>query len=142
MTNKQQRFFNIAKEICHLSNFYRAKVGAIVVHGNCILSSACNSQKTRPLQHQYNKYRHFENYEESIACEHAEIAALSPLIGKEINWNVVSVYVYRELKDGSRGCSRPCTACLHLIHDLGIKTIYYVNENGDYTKEKIILTSI
>ena len=138
MTHKEQRFFNIAKEMSQLSNFDRARVGAVVVTGKRILSASCNSTKTRPLQFYYNKYRNFEDYKNSNSCEHAEISALSPLIGKEIEWDKVSIYTYRELKNGKRGCSKPCEACSKLIKELGIKTVYYVDEDGDFVKERFI----
>ena len=138
MTHKEQRFFNIAKEMSQLSNFSRARVGAVVTSGKRILSASCNSTKTRPLQFYYNKYRNFEDYKNSNSCEHAEISALSPLIGKEIEWDKVSIYTYRELKNGKRACSRPCVACMSLIKDLGIKNIYFIDENGNYAKEKTL----
>ena len=138
MTHKEQRFFNIAKEMSQLSNFSRARVGAVVTSGKRILSASCNSTKTRPLQFYYNKYRNFEDYKNSNSCEHAEISALSPLIGKEIEWGKVSIYTYRELKNGKRGCSKPCEACSKLIKELGIKTVYYIDEDGDFIKERFI----
>lgn len=138
MTHKEQRFFNIAKEMSQLSNFSRARVGAVVTSGKRILSASCNSTKTRPLQFYYNKYRNFEDYKNSNSCEHAEISALSPLIGKEIEWDKVSIYTYRELKNGKRGCSKPCEACSKLIKELGIKTVYYIDEDGDFIKEGFI----
>ena len=138
MTHKEQRFFNIAKEMSQLSNFSRARVGAVVTSGKRILSASCNSTKTRPLQFYYNKYRNFEDYKNSNSCEHAEISALSPLIGKEIEWDKVSIYTYRELKNGKRGCSKPCEACSKLIKELGIKTVYYIDEDGDFIKERYI----
>lgn len=138
MTHKEQRFFNIAKEMSQLSNFSRARVGAVVTSGKRILSASCNSTKTRPLQFYYNKYRNFEDYKNSNSCEHAEISALSPLIGKEIEWDKVSIYTYRELKNGKRGCSKPCEACSKLIKELGIKTVYYIDEDGDFIKERFI----
>ena len=138
MTHKEQRFFNIAKEMSQLSNFSRARVGAVVTSGKRILSASCNSTKTRPLQFYYNKYRNFEDYKNSNSCEHAEISALSPLIGKEIEWDKVSIYTYRELKNGKRGCSKPCPACSKLIKELGIKTVYYIDEDGVFIKERFI----
>lgn len=138
MTHKEERFFNIAKEMSQLSNFDRARVGAVVVHGKRILSASCNSKKTRPLQFYYNIYRNFENYWDSNSCEHAEISALSPLIGKEIKWDEVSIYTYRQLKNGERACSRPCAACSKLLRDLGIRNVYFVDENGDFVKERRI----
>ena len=62
MTHREKSFFNIAKQMCRLSNFDRARVGAVVVSGKRILSASCNSTKTRPLQFYYNKYRNFEDY--------------------------------------------------------------------------------
>lgn len=138
MTKKEKRFFNIAREISYLGDYHRTKVGAVVVEKNHILSTGFNSNKTRPLQHKYNFYRDMTDYEHSIARQHAEVDALSPLIGKEIDWSRVSIYVYRELKNGQKGCSRPCAACSKLIRDLGIKEIFYINQYGDYVKEKIL----
>lgn len=138
MTNREKRFFQIAKEISFLSDFKIARVGAIVVENNRIISTGHNSMKTRPLQHKYNIYRHFDNYKNSIARQHAEIDALSPLIGKDIEWKKVSIFVYRELKNGKKGCSKPCEACSKLIRDLGIKNIYYIDEYGNFIKEKVL----
>ena len=57
MTNRQLRFFNVAREVSYMSDFKRARVGAVVVDGNRIISSGHNSQKTSTLQDKYNKYR-------------------------------------------------------------------------------------
>ena len=138
MNNKDKRFFNIAKEVSKLSDFHGAHIGAVVVEGKHIISSDFNSFKTRPLQFQYNIYRNFKDYPNSQATQHAEIGALSRLIGKDINWSNVSIYTYRELKDGTIACSRPCPACMALINKLGIKTIYYTDECGNFVKEKIL----
>jgi len=138
MTHREKSFFNIAKQMCRLSNFDRARVGAVVVSGKRILSASCNSTKTRPLQFYYNKYRNFEDYKNSNSCEHAEISALSPLIGKEIAWDKVSIFTFRELKTGEKACSKPCPACSKLIKNLGIKNVYYIDEDGDFVKERYI----
>lgn len=138
MTKREESLFNIAKEVSTFSDFAGPHIGAVVVCGKTILSTGYNSNKTRPLQHKYNIYRHFQDYQTSIALGHAEINALSRLIGKEIDWERVSIFVYRELKSGEKACSRPCRACLKLIKDLGIKNIYYTDEYGNYCKEKVL----
>ena len=56
MTNKQKRFFNIAREVSLLSDFKRARIGAVVVEGNRVVSTGCNSTKTSPVQDKYNRY--------------------------------------------------------------------------------------
>ena len=92
MTNREKRIFNIAKEVASFSDFKGPHIGAVVVVGKTIISTGYNSYKTRPLQHQYNIYRRFENYKNSIPNQHAEMGALSHLIGKEINWKKVSIF--------------------------------------------------
>ena len=138
MNNREKRMFNIAKEVSQLSNFHGPHIGAVVVEGKTVISTGFNSYKTRPLQHQYNIYRNFQNYENSIPSQHAEIGALSHLIGKDIDWSRITIYTYRELKNGERACSRPCAACMALIKKLGIKTIYFIDEEGNYCKEKML----
>lgn len=138
MTKRERSFFTIAKEMATFSDFEGPHIGAVVVSGKAILSTGYNSNKTRPLQHRYNIYRHFKDYETSMPLGHAEINALSRLIGKEINWDKVSIFIYRELKNGTIACARPCPACMKLIRDLGIKEFYYTNEFGEYCKEKIL----
>lgn len=136
MTKRDLSFFNIAKEISLLSDI-NPKIGCVVVEGKRIVSSGCNSDKTRPLQKRMNIYRHFSNYDESKHSGHAEINALSPLIGKEIDWTKIKIYVYRELRDGTIALARPCVSCMKLIQKLGIKNIYYSNDCHTFSKEKV-----
>ena len=139
MTNKEKRYFNIAREISFLGDFDRVHIGAIVVEGNRIISTGYNSNKTSPLQQKYNRYRNFVDGCRSQPKIHAEIAAIAPLLHRNnVNWCNVSIYVYRELADGTRGCSRPCAACMRLIQELGIKRIYYIGKNGEFIKEETL----
>lgn len=138
MNNREKRMFNIAKEVSKLSDFDRTRIGAVVTEGKRIISTGYNSTKTSPLQHKYNIYRNFEEYDTSTPKQHAEIDALSHLIGKPIEWNKVSIFTYRERKNGQKGCSRPCVACMALIKKLGIKQIYYIDQFGNYCKEKVL----
>lgn len=138
MTNREKSMFKIAKEISYMSDYKGQHVGAVVCEGKTIISTGHNCQKTSPLQHKYNVYRNFEDYETSIAKQHAEVNALARLIGKEVDWENVSIFIYRETKAGKPGCTRPCPACSKIIQDLGIKEIYYINENGRYVKEKVL----
>lgn len=137
MTNRQMRFFNMAREVSYLGNYTKARVGAIVTEGNRVISSGHNSSKTSPLQYKYNQYREYEDTNIHLAKVHAEVAALSPIISNpEIDWSKVSIYVYRETKQGVRSCARPCPACMKLINDLGIRNIYYTDWNGNYIREE------
>lgn len=136
LTRKEKRFFNVAKAISKTSDFHGAHIGCAIVYKKNILSVASNSEKTHSLQRQYNRFRNFD-IDKSPAKVHSEVHALSWLIGKDIDWSQVELYVYRETQKGCPAISKPCKSCMKLIYDLGIKTIFYINEYGDYVKEKI-----
>lgn len=136
LSRRENRFFDLAKSIAKTSNFHKSHVGCCVVHKWNVLSVASNSEKTHTLQRIYNKYRNFD-IDKSPAKLHAEIYALSWLINKNIDWKDIEIYVYRELNDGTSAISKPCLSCKKLIEDLGIKTVYYIDEHGKRVKERI-----
>ena len=140
MNSKQERFFSIARNVSLTSDFSRARVGAIVVEKNKIISAGHSANKTSPVQYKYNKYRKFDiPYTEVHPKVHAEIAALAPLLKRhDIDWSKVSIYVYRELKDGTVSCSRPCSSCMFLIRQLGIRSLYYTDWDGSFVHEEIL----
>lgn len=138
MTNRQKRYFNIAREVSLLSDFKRARVGAVVVEKNRIISTGHNSSKTSTLQDQYNQYRGIEDDKVCIPRVHAEIAALKPLMRQDVDWSRTSVYVYRELRSGAKSCARPCAACMQLIKNLGIKNVYYTDWDDNFVKEEFL----
>ena len=129
MTKFDKKFFEVARCVSQLSDFSRTKVGCIVVDGKRILSSGYNSNKTNPTQQRYNYYRNIDV--RFPAKVHAEVSALNSLIGKkEIDFSRLKVFVYRELKDGTPACARPCASCIRLIRDLGISKIFYTTRDG------------
>ncbi len=138
MNSNDIRFFKVAKTISKFSNYEGPHLGVVVVENKRIISTGFNCSKTNPLQKKYNIYRYHENNSETLPKVHAEVKALAPLIGKDVNWKNVSLYIYRELKNGMPACSKPCCSCEHLIKDLGIRNIYYIDSFGNFCREKII----
>lgn len=129
MTNADLRFFNVAREISYLSDYKRARLGAVVVEGKHIVSTGYNSNKTNPTQALYNSYRKINPI--YPARVHAEVSALNSLIGKkDVDFSRLKVFVYRELKDGTRAMARPCPSCMALMRDLGIKKVFYSTPDG------------
>ena len=137
MTKRDLFYFKMAREISFSSDV-NPKIGCVVVFGKAVISFGSNLNRTSPLQKRMNFYKHFANFDECKHSKHAEINALSPLIGKEINWKKVKIYIYRELKNGTIALARPCISCRKLIEKLGIKNIYYTNEQSGFSKEKIL----
>lgn len=133
MTKKQKSFFDAAKAVSKMSDFPRIHIGCVVTDAHRIISSGCNSTKTHPLQKVLNKERFDADTPHTL---HAEVAALAPLIKEDIDFTKVSIYVYREKRNGELGLARPCASCLRLIKKLKIRNIYYTSEGG-YSYEKI-----
>lgn len=94
-------------------------------------------KKTHSLQKIYNKFRNFDTsiYNNKV---HAEIHALSWLIGKNIDWSKVSIYIYRAYRNGMPALSKPCKSCYNLIKDLGIKEIFYIDNTNRFCKVKTL----
>jgi deoxycytidylate deaminase len=134
MTRRRLAFFNAARAVSKLSDFPRVAVGSVAVYKHRIISSGCNSRKTDTLQKKYNRYR-FQ--EDTPHCVHAEVACLKPLIGSDIEFRNVDLYVHRENKKGIPMLARPCPSCTALVKELGIRNIYYTN-NGGYSHEDIL----
>jgi deoxycytidylate deaminase len=135
LTKRHKAYFKAAKAIAELSDFPRVSVGCVVVYGHKIISSGCNSSKTNPMQKRLNIHR-FDV--DTPATVHAEVAALLPLLNrKDINYADISLYIYREYKNGEPAISKPCLSCLALIRQLGIRKIYYSGDNS-YISEELI----
>ena len=134
MTHSNLAYFAAAKAVSELSDYKHYKIGAVVVMNHRIISSASNSNsKTHPLQKKYNKYRFTDDGDHK---QHAELAALVPLIRDGVDLSNATIYVYRVHKNGTLAMSRPCPSCMQLIKDVGIKRVFYTTENG-YAYEKI-----
>ena len=131
-SNKEKRFFNVAKGLADLSTYERDKIGCVIVYHNKIISTGCNKNTTHPLQKKYNKYRDIADcYPHKL---HAEVDAIKHIIDLDIDWSKVSIYIYRKLRSRPFGISRPCKSCMKLINELGIKHIYYTG-NTDFQYE-------
>ena len=129
MNKKDEAFFKVAKAVSESSDFPRFHVGCCVVDGHRIISSGTNSIKSHPLQKKLNMERFTED--STPHCLHAETTALIPIMNrKDIDWNKIKIYIYREHKNGTKAMSRPCASCQKLLRDLGIKKVFYTTNNG------------
>ena len=135
-----KRYFKFAREASkratyHGSHNFAPMIGAVAIYKGSIVATACNANKTSPLQAKYNVYR----FRDSTTLDkvHAEVALVQKLrwkFGDSLDWTKVHIYLYREYKNGALGPSRPCPACMAMLKDLNIKKIYYTTEDG-YVEE-------
>lgn len=135
LTKSHKAYFKVAKAMSELSDFKQHHIGAVAVYKHKIISSGYNSNKTNPTQKRLNIHRFNVDTPATI---HAELSCLLPLINrKDIDFSDVSLYIYREYKNGEPAISRPCASCMALIRQLGIRKLYYSGDNS-YINEEII----
>jgi deoxycytidylate deaminase len=125
ITNKDKKYFNVAKSVSQLSDFHKCHMGCVVVYHKSIISTGCNQNKTHTDQCTYNAYR-FKDEAGTRHCVHAEIDAISKIKYMDIDWAKVKVFVYRGHKaTGQPMLAKPCVSCMEYIRQLGIKNVYY-----------------
>ncbi len=141
ITKFDRRMLAAAYKAALLSDFDSFHTGCVIVYKKHIIGMGSNSDKTHPMQAKYNQYRNFNKTKNCIKHSvHAEIDALNSIpyvIGKEVEWSKVKVYIYRICpgRVGGYGLAKPCEACIQALRDIGIKHIYYTG-NGSYIYER------
>ena len=136
LTNFDYKMFEEARKMAKTSDFPDFKLGAVLVYKHKILSYGANSTKTHPRQCYFNGFRNFREgsgpIRHSLHAEMSAILSVPYIIGKNVNWSKVKIYIYRISKGhpSKRGLSKPCAGCERAIRDLGIKHVYYTTDNG------------
>lgn len=92
----------------------KARIGAVIVYKNQVIGQGYNKQKTHPMAKNFSRHIH------------AELDAVLNVPRKlRINLEGASIYLYREDKEGRSALCKPCKFCCELLKQVGIKTIYY-----------------
>lgn len=111
-----------------------AKLAAVLVIRNDIISVGTNTHKTHPLQKKFSKNS------DSIFL-HAEINCIVNALKNidESELKKATLYVYRVKKtrrfgqEWVDGLAAPCSGCMGAIKHFGIKrVIYSTDENGEF----------
>lgn len=122
--SRTERTLRLAKKVAPTE--FRQNMVAIITKGGKIISSSVNNmEKTHPatFNGQYSR------------CVHAEIsvihraANISDIEGTDI-------YVYRFLKNGALGNSKPCKSCMDAIKRAKIKYMTYYSD-GQMLTERV-----
>lgn len=135
MSTASAKYFEVAKAVSKLSDFKRIHIGCVIAQGKHIIATGQNTNKTHPIQKEYNRYR-FEGDCRGNGSLHAEMMAILSL-PKGIDTRKVVLYTYREDRFGNMHNSRPCRACMQKIRELGIKTIGYTTDLG-FAEEELL----
>ena len=110
------KFFDLARKLSYKSTHKKHRLGAVIVRKDKILGIGFNQLKTSPKANTaYNQI-------------HAEIDALKDRYNK--NFNGATIYVYRELQNGSLGLAKPCIYCQEALKKKGIKQCFYTSDTN------------
>lgn len=128
-----------AKQASESSDYPQHRLGCALYYGKSVLGLGWNSSiQTHPTQEKFNKYRHMKGKVWTPKV-HAEIKALESSRHYEVNWKKVTLYVWREHRNGIAALARPCPACMQAIRQLGIRHIIYSDENDlGYSIESVV----
>jgi tRNA(Arg) A34 adenosine deaminase TadA len=107
------------------SSQYRWKHGAVVVRGGRVIGFAPN------------KFRNSPFVAPTDVTDHAEAAVIRELLKNYCDLRGSTIYIARISNNDEVRMSRPCTNCMKLIVDAGIKEIVFTNEIGGYSVERI-----
>ena len=122
----KDKFFIAAKAVAMNSpgvgqrNSFR--LGAVIVEKNSILSVGNNSYKTHPLMSYRTEWPFLQAEQLAIIRRGLD------------NCEGHDLYVVRILKNLNYAISFPCKVCQQLISDVGIRNIFYINEDGKYSQ--------
>jgi deoxycytidylate deaminase len=117
LTNKQVRYFELAKNLSKKSDHYRHKLGCIIVNHNKIIGLGFNLLRTHSKS---------PNRWKTIHSEFHAILGVDPadLYG-------ATVYVYREHRNGTLAIAKPCPTCNKMLQDCSVREVIYTTE-GSY----------
>lgn len=97
--------------------------------GKTVISATNNRRNSRMFKRVYPNGIAFDS--------HAEMGAIKKALDMGIDLKGKTLWVIRFRKDGSIGCSKPCKYCEMLIREVGIKKVYYTQEDGSWAKIRI-----
>lgn len=116
------KFFGIARKLS-LKSDYHHKIGAVIVKKNRIVGLGFNKPfKTNP------------NSNNPFKTIHAELDAILDADQDDLRGS--TIYVFREYKDGTLACAKPCQHCQELIKRFEIKRVCYTDK-GTFKEYKV-----
>lgn len=130
--------FQAARAEAMKSDYDRFHIGCVITYKNKIIGAGHNSNKSHPMQRKYNRrYRKFNCTKGQYIHDavHAEIAAINSIsytTGIQVDFSKVKVFVYRICngKELGYGNARPCAACMNAIRELGIRHVFFSDDDG------------
>lgn len=138
ITNNDKRFINLSLKVARQSQC-KFKLGATIVRQGIVIATAPNIERVRSISRFNEGIRNNPNHAAKVRRErststHAEVHCI--LSARE-DLRGCSLYVARITRHDECVVSRPCESCQQIIELSGIKTVIYINEQGEICKVKL-----
>lgn len=125
LSNPDFRYMSLAIEEAQKSHI-NYQVGCLAVASGKIVARGCNTYRT------YSKDGMI-----GLSCScHAEIDVLRKCLKQNIT-KKINMYVARSSSTEELLCSAPCIDCFLKMKEFNIRSIVYVNHDGEITKRSI-----
>jgi deoxycytidylate deaminase len=132
--DKHIRYLKLAEAVSKFSDYKPYKIGCVLVYKKQILSVGHNTNKSHPIQKEYNSFRNL--YGSNINHKaHAEVICVSRAMKLGVDLSNCTLYIFRQHKDKTWAMARPCAGCMEFIKDQKISTIVFTNINNNYSIE-------
>ncbi len=126
---KNKRYIEFAKRVAEQSDYGKFRHGAVLVKGSSVRNISCNKHRHCSFGARFRKEGHGE------ATLHAELGAI---LGIERSTTQGStVYVARINKEGEARISKPCPMCEAAMRHVGVRRVYYTNEQGKIERMRL-----
>lgn len=141
---KDRYYLDIAKQVSARATCFRAKVGAIIVRDDQIVSTGYNGapRKTKDCFERGNCFRdkhnipHGKQYE-SCRSVHAEQNCIINAARAGVSLLGGDMYMYLENRDGELMDGNPCFICKKMIINAGLNDFISFQKDGSIKKIKI-----
>lgn len=125
--SRHERFLSRAAAVAQTSTHPRWNLGAVIVRGSAIISTAVNVSRNSPHLLEGGPGTSF----------HAEECVLRRLTYQADRAEGCMLYVARVNRQGMRRLARPCQRCYQTITQAGIRSVVYTLDTPGYGQEKV-----
>ncbi len=124
--SRERRFISTALRVAKTADPNCSfSVGAVITFGHRIVASAACTAKSHP-----KNPKPFLRTNRNQLCAECRAVLKSLHVMPVEKLRYCSIYVVRRRKDGSMAMARPCEECMKILKNVGIRDIYYTDNEG------------
>ena len=128
VSKKTQSRMDLAKKVALRGTYGGFKHGALLLRGGKVINSSCNKNNHCAFGSR------FRQRDEGSPTLHAEIGCVLNL--DRSTTEGATMLVVRVSKTGEYRMSKPCSMCRAVLKHVGIKKVYYTDNNGELKSYK------